>query len=93
MIMAGSSARLQRIQEYRIMVRRIKNSLWLRRIVRALLPSLVVIPANSSEVTQTAVAQRLVRSYSRSNLNLQRGRYVTAEQLEDRKHQLAKHSF
>lgn len=67
--------------------------MWFRRIVRALFPSLVVIPANTCEVTQIAVAQRLVRSYSRSNLNLQRGRYVTAEQLEDRKRQLAKHTF
>lgn len=67
--------------------------LWLRRVIESLLPSLVVIPANTTEVTQQAVAQRLVRSYSRSNMNLQRGRYVTAEQLEDRKRQLAKHSF
>lgn len=67
--------------------------LWFRRLIEALLPSLVVIPANTTEVTQKAVAQRLVRTYARSNLNLQRGRYVTAEQLEDRKRQLAKHSF
>lgn len=67
--------------------------IWFRRIIRALFPSLIVIPANTSEVTQKAVAQRLVRSYSRSNLNLQRGRYMTAEQLEDRKRQLANHTF
>lgn len=67
--------------------------IWLRRIIRALFPSLIVIPANTCEATQKAVAQRLVRSYSRSNLNLQRGRYMTAEQLEDRKRQLANHTF
>lgn len=75
------------------MVSRIKYPLFLRRVIHALLPSLTVIPANTSEVTQQAVARRLVRSYSRSNLNLQRGRYLTAEQLEKRKRKLANHTF
>jgi hypothetical protein len=64
-----------------------------RRLLDALFPSFVTIPSRTSEAYSKALATSLVRSYARSNLNLQRGRYVTAEQLEDRKHQLAKHSF
>jgi hypothetical protein len=64
-----------------------------RRLLDVLFPSFVTIPARTSEVYSKALATSLVRSYARSNLNLQRGRYVTAEQLEDRKRQLAKHSF
>lgn len=65
----------------------------LRRLFNALFPGFVIVPADTSEVASKALAHELVRSYSRSNLNLKLGRYVTAEQLEDRKRQLAKHSF
>lgn len=68
-------------------------SLTLRRLIDTLFPSLVIVPKDTAAATSKALAHALVRSYSRSNLNLQRGRYVTAEELEDRKRQLAKHSF
>ncbi|WP_338923903.1 hypothetical protein V0M98_37460 (plasmid) [Pseudomonas silesiensis] len=68
-------------------------SLKLKRLLNALFPKMVVVPASTSKATSMALANKIVRLYSRSNLNLQRGRYVTAEQLEDRKRQLAKHSF
>ncbi len=65
----------------------------LKRLLNSLFPSFVVMPASNTEEASKALAHKLVRSYSRSNLNLQLGRYLTAEQLEDRKRQLAKHSF
>lgn len=58
-----------------------------------LFPSLIQIPAKSPQAASNAVALRLVKSYSRTNLNLRLGRYITAEGLEARKLKLAKHSF
>jgi uncharacterized Fe-S cluster-containing radical SAM superfamily protein len=65
----------------------------LKRLLDALFPSFVAIPVITSESASKALVPQLVWSYSRSSFNLQRGRYVTAEQLADRKRQLAKHSF
>lgn len=67
--------------------------MWMKRLNAAFFPSLIPIPARSSQQASNAVARRLVRTYARSNLSLQRGRYMTAQDLEDRKQQLAKHSF
>jgi hypothetical protein len=66
---------------------------WFKVLQGALFPSLIPIPDNSSQATSDAIARRVVRSYSRSNLNLQRGAYLTAEDLEARKQALAKHPF
>ena len=66
---------------------------WFVKLRRALFPSLAIIPKDSTEVAQKAVVQRIVRRYARGNLNLKRGRYVTAEQMEERKRRLANHSF
>lgn len=66
---------------------------WFKVLHAALLPSLIPIPAKSSQAASDAIARRVVRSYARSNLNLQRGRHMTAQELEDRKQALAKHSF
>lgn len=66
---------------------------WLRKMRRALFPSLAVIPGVTSELAQQAVVRRVVRTYARGNLNLKLGRYVTADQIEARKRQISKHSF
>ena len=64
-----------------------------KALLGMLFPTLVAIPAKTSKTGAAAVAQNLVRSYARGNVNLQRGRYVTAEQLEARKRKLAQSSF
>lgn len=66
---------------------------WLKDLQGALFPSLIPIPAKCSQAASDAIACRVVRSYARSNLNLQRGRYMTAQDIEARKQKLAKHSF
>lgn len=65
----------------------------LAKLLKALLPTLLPIPARSTKAAEEAVARNLVRSYARGNVNLQYGRYLTAEQLEARKQKLAQHSF
>jgi len=67
--------------------------MWFKIFFRALFPSLVTIPAKTSKAAAMALAHNLVRSYARGNVNLQRGRYMTSEQLEARKRELAQHSF
>ncbi|MHA5986297.1 hypothetical protein ACVSMR_05665 [Pseudomonas aeruginosa] len=62
----------------------------LTKLLKALLPSLVSIPAKADA---DVVARKLVRSYARGNVNLQYGRYLTSKQLEARKQKLAQHSF
>ena len=65
----------------------------LNNFLRALFPSLVTIPTKTSKAAATKVAHDLVRSYACGNVNLQRGRYMTSEQLEARKRRLAQPSF
>lgn len=60
----------------------------LKRLLRALLPPLVKMPPATPQVDPGAV-RRIVASLSRGNLNLRLGRYVTAEQMEERKRKLA----
>lgn len=67
--------------------------MWFQKLFRALFPARVEIPAYSSQDTSSAVARSVVRSYARGNVNLQRGRYMTSEQLEARKQKLAQHAF
>ena len=67
--------------------------MWFKKLFRALFPSLVTLPAKSSKEAAAVVAQNLVRSYARGNVNLQRGRFLTSEQLEARKQKLAQHTF
>lgn len=67
--------------------------MWFTKLLRALFPTLARIPASTSKAASAAVAAGLVRSYARGNVNLQRGRYVTAAQIEARKQKLAQHSF
>jgi hypothetical protein len=67
--------------------------MWLSRLVAALYPTLIPVPVKTSEARANALAHDLVRRYARSNVNLQKGRYVTAEDLEARKRVLALHSF
>lgn len=62
-----------------------------RRLLCALLPSLVKIPTEKPDTG--LIANMIVRRYSRGNANLQRGRYITADQLELRKRRLAAHTF
>ena len=61
------------------------------RLLRALFPPLVKIPVTNPDTG--LIANMIVRRYSRGNANLQRGRYITADQLELRKRQLADHDF
>lgn len=63
----------------------------IRRLLRALFPPLVKIPVAKPDTG--LIAKMIVRRYSRGNANLQRGRYITADQLELRKRQLADHDF
>jgi hypothetical protein len=67
--------------------------MWLRRLNAALFPSLIPIPVASREAHANALAHKLVRRYARGSSNLQQGRYVTAEDLEARKRNLACHNF
>lgn len=67
--------------------------MWFKKLLRALFPSFVKIPTKNSQELAAEVAHRVVRSYARGNVNLQRGRYMTADQLEARKRQLAHHTF
>ncbi|MBI2381754.1 MAG: hypothetical protein HYV16_13465 [Gammaproteobacteria bacterium] len=62
-------------------------------LLKALFPSLVPIPRKSSKDMGDEVARGLVRAYARGNVNLQYGRYLTGEQLEERKHALSRHAF
>lgn len=55
--------------------------------------SLSVIPSHDMKAISEEIAARLVRSYARGNVNLQYGRYVTAEELEARKQRLAQYTF
>lgn len=66
---------------------------WFKTLHAAFLPSLIPIPDKSSQAASDAIARRVVRSCARSNLNLQRGCYMTAQDLEARKKALAKHQF
>ncbi|MDT8924760.1 hypothetical protein RBE51_18360 [Pseudomonas taiwanensis] len=65
----------------------------LKKILRALFPSLVEIPSVQARGLDAKLTASLIRRYSRGNLNLFRGRFVTAEQLELRKQKLARHAF
>lgn len=56
----------------------------LKRILRALLPPLVKVPPATPKL-DPGVVRRIVASLTRGNLNLRMGRYVTAEQMEERK--------
>ncbi|KPX20389.1 hypothetical protein ALQ28_01789 [Pseudomonas syringae pv. delphinii] len=67
--------------------------MWLQKLLRALSPSWVDIPAKSSKEAADIAAHNIVCSYARGNVNLQRGRYLTSEQLEIRKQKLAHHAF
>ncbi|KPZ19812.1 hypothetical protein [Pseudomonas syringae group genomosp. 3] len=67
--------------------------MWLQKLLRALSPSWVDIPAKSSKEAADITAHNIVCSYARGNVNLQRGRYLTSEQLEIRKQKLAHHAF
>ncbi|AXH59673.1 hypothetical protein PLA107_031105 (plasmid) [Pseudomonas amygdali pv. lachrymans str. M301315] len=62
-----------------------------RRLLRTLFPPLFKIPAKKPD--GGLIAHMIVRRYSRGNANLQRGRYITADQLELRKRRLASHNF
>lgn len=64
----------------------------LRHVWKALLPSRAKIPSQSPD-TEALRTRRIVASLSRGNLNLRLGRYMTADQLEQRKLGLAKHHF
>jgi hypothetical protein len=66
---------------------------WFKILQGSLFLSLIPVPAKSSQAASDAIARQVVRSCARSNLNLQRGRYMTAQDIEDRKQALAKHSF
>ncbi len=65
----------------------------LAKLLKALLPTLLPIPDRDTKAAKDAVAHGLVCSYARGNVNLQDGRYMTAEQLEARKQKLAQYSF
>lgn len=65
----------------------------LRNVLRALLPSLVKVPSAQTNGLDAKLTASLIRRYSRGNINLFRGRFVTAEQLELRKLKLARHTF
>ncbi len=67
--------------------------MWFQKLLRALFPSRVAIPAKSSKEAADIAAHNIVCSYARGNVNLQRGRYLTSEQLEIRKQKLAQHAF
>ncbi|MEG0869220.1 MAG: hypothetical protein RSG77_19505 [Hafnia sp.] len=67
--------------------------MFLKNLIKALLPSFIKIPAKDAGELSQAIAHRLVRVYARGNSNLQRGHYVTAEQIEGRKKKLAQHHF
>lgn len=67
--------------------------MWFRKLFSAILPVRVKIPAHSSQEAAVTIARTVVRSYARGNVNLQRGRYMTSEQLEARKQKLAQHAF
>ncbi|GFM88261.1 hypothetical protein PSCICO_36600 [Pseudomonas cichorii] len=67
--------------------------MWFKMLLRALLPTFAPIPEKRSIEADAVVAHKIVRSYARGNVNLQRGRYMTADKLEARKRQLALHSF
>ncbi|QVE17365.1 hypothetical protein KGD89_00910 [Pseudomonas cichorii] len=69
------------------------HRMWFRKLFRALFPTRVKIPVYSSKEAASSVARNVVRSYARGNVNLQRGRYMTSEQLEARKQKLAQHAF
>lgn len=57
-------------------------------LLRVLFPPLVKIPPATPQADPKAI-RRIVASLSRGNLNLRLGRYVTAEQMEERKRKLA----
>ena len=65
----------------------------LKKILRALFPRLVKVPSSQAKGLDAKLKASLIRRYSRGNLNLFLGRFVTAEQLELRKQKLAKHMF
>lgn len=67
--------------------------MYLKRLVRALLPGLAKIPAKCSDQVKSDIARTVVQRFARGNLNLARGRYQTAADLEARKKRLALHSF
>lgn len=69
------------------------HRMWFQKLLRALFPARVAIPAKSSKDVADRVAHDVVRAYARGNVNLQRGRYMTSEQLEARKQKLAQHAF
>lgn len=64
----------------------------LKKIIRALFPALVKIPPATRQV-EPGRTRRIVASLARGNLNLRLGRYMTADQLEERKLSLARHRF
>lgn len=65
----------------------------LEKLVATEALSLSVIPTHDMKAVSKEIAARLVRSYARGNVNLQYGRYVTAEELESRKQRLAQYIF
>jgi len=65
----------------------------LEKLVATEALSLSVIPTHDMKAVSKEIADRLVRSYARGNVNLQYGRYVTAEEIDARKQRLAQYTF
>lgn len=67
--------------------------MWFKKLLAAFKltrKKLIDMPKSDSGME---IAKKLVQRYSRGNLNLKLGRYVTSSQLDDRKKKLSKHSF
>ena len=67
--------------------------MWIKKLLTAFKLSRYKLPAMSNEASGMEVAEKLVQRYSRGNLNLKLGRYVTASQIEARKKKISEHTF
>ncbi|MDU8350450.1 hypothetical protein RYA05_00930 [Pseudomonas syringae pv. actinidiae] len=67
--------------------------MWLKKLLIAFKLTRYKLPAMRNEASSMETAKKLVQRYSRGNLNLKLGRYVTASQIDARKKKLSEHSF